>query len=125
MRFTLLMLVLAAGQAAAQEPRVTHIPDLTSDRAPLSTVVPAYPKKALLHRIEGDVQVCFKVDRGGKPYRVAVRKSTHRLFEGPSKAAVRASTYKPLEEGQRHSGIKMCRTFRFRLDPIEVTHPNP
>jgi TonB family protein len=123
-RQVLLLLAMIAVPARALEPEVTHFPDLASERAPLNTVVPAYPDRALSERIEGDVQVCFKVDRKGKPYRIAVRRSTHRVFEKPSRRAVRASTYKPLPEGQKDSGIKTCRTFRFRLEPIEVSQPD-
>lgn len=104
--------------ALAEEPQVTHLRDETSERTPLHTVVPAYPKVARRDRIEGEVQVCFKIDRDGKPYRIAVRKSSHRVFEKPAKRAVRASTYKALEPGQKDSGIKSCRTFRFTLEPV-------
>lgn len=124
MRRTLLLLAMVAVPVGALEPEVTHFPDLASARAPLNTVVPAYPRKALSERIEGDVQVCFNVDRKGKPYRIAVRRSTHRVFEKPSRRAVRASSYKPLPEGQKDSAIKTCRTFRFRLEPIEVSQPD-
>ncbi len=106
--------------ASAEEPTVTHLKDETSERTPLHTVVPAYPKVARRDRIEGEVQVCFHIDRKGKPYRVAVRKSSHRVFEKPAKRAVRASMYKPLEPGQKDSGIKSCRTFRFALEPVSA-----
>jgi TonB family protein len=124
MKHVLLLLVLSAGSISALEPQVVHLPGLNSERVPLHTVVPAYPAAALRDRIEGDVQVCFNVDRKGKPYRIAVRKSTHRVFEKPSRRAVRASSYRPLGEGEKDSGIKTCRTFRFRLDPIEVSQPD-
>ena len=124
MKRTLLILSLAAAQSAAFEPAVTHIPDLGSDRTPMNTVVPAYPRKAISERIEGDVQVCFHVDRKGRPFGIAVRKSTHRIFEKPSRRAVRASSYRPLADDEQDSGIKTCRTFRFRLEPIEVSQPN-
>lgn len=94
--------------------------DEESDRTPLHTVVPAYPKDARRDRIEGEVQVCYYVDKRGRPYRVAVRNSTHRLFERPALRAVRGSTYVPLAPGEKSSGIKTCRTFRFELQPIAV-----
>ena len=59
------------------------------DRNPTHTVVPEYPQKALLERIEGDVQVCFRVNRGGRPYRIAVRRSDNRIFERPARDAVK------------------------------------
>ena len=114
------LLLLCLTFAAAEEPTVTHLKDETGERMPLQTVVPAYPKVARRDRIEGEVQVCFNIDRKGKPYRVAVRKSSHRVFEKPAKRAVRASTYRPLEPGQKDSGIKSCRTFRFALEPVSA-----
>ena len=108
---------LLSGVAAAD----SHLPDWIdeeSDRTPLHTVVPAYPKDARRDRIEGEVQICYYVDRRGRPYRIAVRNSTHRIFERPSLRAVRGSTYEPLMPGEKSSGIKTCRTFRFELQPI-------
>lgn len=62
--------------------------------------------------------MCFEVDRAGRTSRIAVRRSSHRLFEKPSISAIRESTYKALPEEQRLSGIKTCRTFRFQLNPV-------
>lgn len=92
----------------------------TIERVPLQTVVPAYPEKARRARVEGEVEVCFEVDREGRTSRIAVRRSTNRVFERPSIAAVRASKYRPLPPGQKPSGIKTCRTFRFKLTPVAV-----
>ena len=89
-------------------------------RKPLVTVVPDYPAVARRDRIEGEVQVCFEISQSGKPRRIAVRKSTHRLFEKPSMRAVRASTYVPLPDDVEVPAIKHCRTFRFKLEPIVV-----
>jgi len=91
---------------------------------PLHTVVPAYPEKARRARVEGEVEVCFKVDHFGRTSRVAVRRSTNRVFEKPARDAVRHSTYYPLPDGQKLSGIKTCRTFRFLLTPVEVEVPD-
>lgn len=101
--------------ALAAEPA---IPDAgVEERVPLHTVVPDYPAIAKRDRVEGEVEVCFNIDARGRPYRIAVRRSTHRIFEKPSMRAVRASSYRPLPRGQKPSGIKNCRTFRFYLDP--------
>lgn len=115
-----LCVLLASAPAVAEEPVITRYIDDDTDRVPLHTVVPVYPHEARRDRIEGDVQVCYHIDRGGRPYRVAVRTSSHRVFEKPSMLAVRASTYVPLEKGESTSGIKTCRTFRFRLDRDDV-----
>ena len=95
----------------------------TGERMPRQTAVPKYPEKAVRDRIEGEVEVCFNVDRDGKPKRIAVRHSSHRLFEKPSMDAVRASTYEPLPDDVALSGIKTCRTFRFFLDPVAIEDP--
>lgn len=114
----LLLLLPLLDAFADDHPLVPRI-DEETDRVPLHTVVPMYPDTARRDRIEGDVQVCYNVDRKGRPYRVAVRSSTNRLFERPALRAVRASTYVALQDGEESSGIKTCRTFRFRLEPDE------
>ena len=107
---------LCASSHAADDARITHMEGDSQDRVPLNTVAPAYPAAARRDRIEGDVQVCFKVDREGRPYRIAVRTSTNRVFEKPAIRAIRASRYQPLPEDQAVPAIKTCRTFRFRLE---------
>jgi TonB family protein len=112
--------MLTSGVLAQDEVLVDHTPAGGIDRVPLHTVVPGYPEKARRARVEGEVEVCFEVDRNGKTRRVAVRRSTNRVFEKPARDAVKASTYKPLEDDQALSGIKTCRTFRFMLQPVEA-----
>lgn len=113
----LLFLLLSSHSSRAEETGITRVIDAISDRVPVITVAPEYPQDARRDRIEGEVQVCYQVDKSGRPYRVAVRRSTHRAFERPSMRAIRASTYVPLEPGEKTSGIKTCRTFRFQLVP--------
>jgi len=103
---------------ASDEPSVIHLADQGSERIPLSTVAPVYPAIAQRDRIEGDVQVCFNVDRKGRPYRIAVRSSTNRVFEKPAIRAIRASRYVELPKEKEVPGIKTCRTFRFRLESV-------
>jgi len=93
-------------------------------RLPSFTVMPDYPKIARRDRIEGEVQVCFEITRDGRTRRVAVRRSTNRLFEKPAIRAVRKSTYIPLGDDAVMSGIKACRTFRFTLEPTVVEAGN-
>ena len=112
----LTLLMAAAGLAAAELENPSWI-DEVGDRVPTHTVVPIYPEKARRDRIEGEVQVCYDVDRKGRPYRVAVRSSSNRMFERPALRAIRASLYKPLADDEQTSGIKTCRTFRFQLQP--------
>lgn len=98
--------------------------DADTDRIPRVTVIPDYPKVARRDRIEGEVQVCFEITRKGRTRRIAVRKSTHRIFEKPAIRAVRESTYEPLSEDVVMSGIKSCRTFRFTLQPVVAETDN-
>lgn len=101
--------------------------DVESERVPLYTVMPDYPKIARRDRIQGVVQVCFEITRNGHTRRIAVRTSTHRLFEKPAIRAVRESTYVPIPDAAVVSGIKSCRTFRFTLEPtvVEMDDPGP
>ena len=115
--------LLTAAGVAEDDSDVTHFTDGTGDRMPLQTVVPVYPERALADRIEGEVQVCFNVDREGRTSRIAVRRSSNRLFEKPAMLAIRGSTYAPLPQGENLSGIKTCRTFRFLLDPVAIEVP--
>ena len=113
----LLALLVTGSSLQADEAGSARLIDEISDRVPRLTVAPQYPKNARRDRIEGEVQVCYQVDKKGRPYRVAVRHSTHRIFERPSIRAVKASRYVPLEPGEKTSGIKTCRTFKFQLEP--------
>lgn len=95
-----------------------------TERTPLHTVIPGYPKTARRDRIEGEVQVCFDITRKGKTRRIAVRNSTHRVFEKPAIRAVRASTYAAMPRDVEVPAIKACRTFRFTLEPVVVEKEN-
>ncbi len=117
---SLLLLLLTASSLQAEESGIARLIDEYSDRVPIITVAPAYPKNARRDRIEGEVQVCYHVDKNGRPYQVAVRRSTHRVFERPSIRAIKASAYLPLKSGEQTSGIKTCRTFRFQLEPVDA-----
>jgi TonB family protein len=114
----LTILLLAGASLSAEETSIIRLVDEEGDRVPSYTVVPVYPEDARRDRIEGEVQVCYDVDVKGRPYRVAVRQSTNRIFERPSMRAIKASLYVPLDPGEKTSGIKTCRTFRFQLQPL-------
>ena len=105
--------------AAEEEPLLARVVDNGTDRIPRHTVAPQYPRKARRDRIEGEVQVCFDVDRQGRTRRIAVRRSTHRAFESPSKIAVRESTFRPIGKDEEVPSIKSCRTFIFSLEPVD------
>ncbi|MBT8103779.1 MAG: energy transducer TonB [Gammaproteobacteria bacterium] len=116
----LALLFLTAPPILADDAQQLSLDNLDTKRVPAYTVIPDYPKVARRDRIEGEVQVCFEITRDGRTRRIAVRKSTHRLFEKPARRAVRASTYVPVAKDAVVSGIKTCRTFRFTLEPVVV-----
>ena len=123
MQRLLVLLVMAVAVTtilAEENPVVARVIDRIADRVPLQTVVPEYPQKARRDRIEGQVEVCFDIDRKGRPRRIAVRNSSNRAFEKPSIKAVRVSTFRPLKDDEKLQSIKSCRTFIFSLEPVEV-----
>ncbi len=91
-----------------------------TDRNPVHTVVPEYPQKAWFERIEGDVEVCFFITRGGRPYNIAVRRSDHRLFERAARNAIKNSWFEAIPRPDKVPQVKTCRTFLFRLEPVET-----
>ena len=115
------LLLLPSAAFAADDPLITHFADQGNARIPTNTVAPIYPEEARRDRIEGDVKVCFNVDRQGRPYRIAVRSSTNRVFEKPSLRAVRTSRYAAVPDEHEVPAIKTCRTFQYRLERIQDT----
>ena len=101
------LLMLAGALAHADETSIARQTDENSDRVPSVTFAPEYPENARRDRIEGEVQVCYHIDKKGRPYRVAVRQSTHRVFERPSIRAVQASRYVALKPAVKTSGNKI------------------
>ncbi len=89
------------------------------DRNPIHTVVPEYPQQAWFERVEGDVEVCFFITRGGRPYNIAVRRSDHRIFERVARDAVKNSWFEAIPRPDKVPQVKTCRTFLFRLEPLE------
>jgi len=120
-RWPLVLLLLASGLLAADDPPVSaRMIDATGDRMPDHTQAPNYPRVARRDRIEGEVQVCFEIDRKGRPRKVAVRRSTNRLFEKPSIKAVKASSFRPIPKGEVVPHVKSCRTFIYSLEPAII-----
>lgn len=118
--FAVAVLTIAVVGFAEEEPIRAAVIDSETDRVPLETVAPEYPRKARRDRVEGEVMVCFDIDRQGRPRRIAVRRSTGRQFEKPSIRAVRASSFRPLEDDEPLQTLKTCRTFVFALVPLEA-----
>ncbi len=115
----LALVIASAAVFSDDDLLLAHITDDDIKRLPSYTVAPEYPRKARRDRIEGEVQVCFDIDRKGRPRRIAVRNSTNRAFEKPSMQAVRASSFRPLKEDEPLQSLKSCRTFRFTLLSVE------
>lgn len=118
-RLLLLALIVALPSLAEQAASRARIVESSTQRLALQTVVPEYPQKARRDRVEGRVEVCFDIDRLGRTRRIAVRRSTNRVFEKPSMRAVKASSFRPLGEDEALQAIKSCRTFVFALEPVE------
>lgn len=119
-------LLLVAGSALAQG-KVAAIdtvdgPDsrTDADRVPVQTVIPEYPRQAWLQQLEGDVQVCFFVTRGGRPYNMAVQHSDHKVFERPAREAVKVSWFEAIPRSESVPQFRTCRTFQFRLEPVKA-----
>ena len=117
-RLLLALIMIAPAISVGAEPQQAQVIDSDTERMPLHTIVPVYPEKARRDRIEGEVQVCFDIDRSGRTRRVAVRRSSHRIFERPSIRAVKASTFRPLDDDEELQAIKSCRTFVYSLQPV-------
>lgn len=127
----MLIALLATATSATEQAPTRPAGDFDGDRVPKLTVVPEYPQSARRDRVEGEVQVCFNINRAGKTRRLSVRNSTHRVFEKSALKAVRNSTYAPLPKDAVVPGIKYCRTFRFFLEPVppdtteDIVSPDP
>ncbi len=90
---------------------------------PALTITPSYPSKALGRALEGKAVVCFDVDKRGHTVKANVLETTHRLFRKPSLIAVRKSTFDPARLNGAPVSAAMCRTYFFRLDPIDGARP--
>lgn len=126
-RFIPIFLVSLASAGAFAQGRVLTLDSIDfdssrddTDRNPVHTVVPEYPRRAWLDQIEGDVQVCFFVTRSGRPYNIAVRHSDHKFFERPAREAVEISWFEAIPRSDKVPQVRTCRTFQFRLEPVEI-----
>jgi len=63
----LLLMLLAGALAQAEDSSVSRLIEEGGDRVPSVTVAPVYPDDARRDRIEGEVQVCYHVDKRGRP----------------------------------------------------------
>lgn len=115
--------VLPPAGARADEPPATDAapePEVVSIRIPEVTRFPDYPPQARRDRIEGEATVCFKITPDGRVLDPVIAGSSHKIFEKPALAAIRASTFEPLGPGEMAAAERTCRTFRFRLGPADA-----
>ena len=112
------LLLLPLSAFADDEADTRNFTDSPSERVPAVTAFPKYPSIARRDRIEGEAVVCFHIDARGKVVRPSIRSSTHKIFEKPAMRAIRSSSFAPLADGEKPAVAKTCRTYRFRLDPI-------
>lgn len=112
--------LLLALQLTAEQAGVKFFEDSSNERRPLITAFPDYPSIARRDRIEGDATVCFSINDDGRVKRAKIDSYTHKIFRRPALRAIRKSTFEPLRHGELSSKEKVCRTYRFRLSPIEA-----
>lgn len=117
-----LALLASPGVHADDEADTGQLTDSSTDRVPLVTAFPKYPSIARRDRIEGEAVVCFRIDVDGSIRRPSIEHSTHKIFEKPAMNAIRRSSFEPLAEGESVSMSRICRTYRFRLDPVTAAN---
>ena len=113
---------LASGLSLAEEPAVrqsSHLMDSTHNRTPAITAFPNYPRIARRDRIEGEAVVCFKISLDGRIRSIRTKSYSNRIFRRPALRAIKDSSFKPLGPNEMFSAARTCRTYRFRLEPVE------
>ncbi len=116
-----LLLVPFDGPFAAEtESRQSHFTDSSNGRTPAVTAFPSYPRIARRDRIEGEAVICFKITLDGRIRSIRVKSYSDRIFRRPSLRAIKDSTFEPLRPHEIFSTSRTCRTYRFRLEPVEI-----
>ena len=113
---------LASGLSLAEEPAVrqsSHLMDSTHNRTPAITAFPNYPRIARRDRIEGEAVVCFKISLDGRIRSIRTKSYSNRIFRRPALRAIKDSSFEPLGPNEMFSTARTCRTYRFRLEPVE------
>jgi TonB family protein len=115
------VLALSAGNLLAEESAVqhSHVWDSSNDRTPAVTAFPTYPRIARRDRIEGEAVVCFKITVDGRIRGIRVESYSDRIFRRPVLRAIKDSSFEPLRPHEIYSTARTCRTYRFRLEPVE------
>lgn len=83
---------------------------------PIEKTAPAYPRRALDRRLEGDCTVRYDVRPDGSVANPSVVGECHPLFAGPSLDAARTFRYRPHLIGGRAVAVPGVRnTFHYRI----------
>jgi len=106
--------------ALETELRQSHFTDSSNERTPAVTAFPTYPRIARRDRIEGEAIICFKITLDGRIRSIRVKSYSNRIFRRPSLRAIKDSTFEPLRPHEIFSTSRTCRTYRFRLEPVET-----
>jgi TonB family protein len=116
------MSILSCDVLAEDDTKISqrHVMDSSTDRTPLITAFPGYPRIARRDRIEGNAVVCFKIDLDGTIRSVRVKSYSARIFRRPVLRAIKSSSFEPLQPHEIYSTSRTCRTYRFRLEPVVV-----
>jgi TonB family protein len=116
------LLALSPGFALAEQPaaqKSSYLEDSSHDRTPSITAFPKYPRIARRDRIEGQAVVCFKISLDGRIRSVRTKSYSDRIFRRPALRAIKDSSFEPLRPYEVFSTARTCRTYRFRLEPVE------
>jgi len=115
----LVLFFVRLSEAEELESHQSHIEDSINGRTPAITAFPSYPRIARRDRIEGHAVVCFKITFDGRIRSIRVKNYTNRIFRRPAIRAIKASSFEPLRPHETFSTVRSCRTYRFRLEPVE------
>jgi len=115
----LVMLFSAELRAESEEVTHSYVVDSSNERTPAITAFPSYPHVARRDRIEGEAVVCFKIATDGRIRSIRVKSYSDRIFRRPAIRAIKDSSFEALRLHERYSSERTCRTYRFRLEPVE------
>lgn len=63
--------------------------------------------------------MCFKVSLDGRIRSVRTKSYSNRIFRRPALRAIKGSSFEALRPHEILSLARTCRTYRFRLEPVQ------
>jgi len=113
--------MLSSVDLRAEDEDVMHsyVMDSSNERTPAITAFPSYPHVARRDRIEGEAVVCFRISTDGRIRSIRVKSYSDRIFRRPAIRAIKDSSFEALRLHERYSSERTCRTYRFRLEPVQ------